>query len=30
MKGEGFSAQEYLMRLADGSLGDAQIPASDE
>ena len=27
IKGDGFSAQEYLMRLADGSLGDARIPS---
>jgi polyphosphate kinase len=29
-KGEGFSAQEYLMRLADPSLGDAAPPPTDE
>jgi len=29
-KGEGFSAQEYLMRLADPSLGEAAPPPTDE
>jgi len=29
-KGDGFSAQHYLMCLADGSLGEATIPASDD
>jgi polyphosphate kinase len=29
-KGEGFSAQEYLMRLADPSLGEASPPPTDE
>jgi polyphosphate kinase len=29
-KGEGFSAQEYLMRLADPSLGEATPPPGDE
>ena len=28
-KGEGFSAQEYLMRLADSSLGEPTPPPSD-
>ena len=29
-KGEGFSAQEYLMRLADPSLGEAAPPSGDD
>jgi polyphosphate kinase len=28
-KGDGFSAQEYLMRLADSSLGEATLPTDD-